>query len=282
MGIWFSSNNMKAENPKVILITGASSGLGKVSALHLLGRGHIVYGAARRVEQMQDLVAKGGHAIKLDVTDEQSCVDAVKRIIGEQGKIDVLVNNAGFALYGPVELVPVADAQRQFQVNLFGLAQLTKQVVPHMRSAGAGTIINVSSMGGLVYTPFGAWYHATKYALEGWSDCLRLELAPFGIKVAIVEPGGFKTELGHGVFDKSIEMAKDTPYLSRLEKLNAAAENSQNMLGDPIVIAKVIQEAVEAKNPKHRYLKGPFAREFVFIKSWFGTAVFDWVLNQQF
>ena len=281
MGGIFSSNK-KAKTPKVILVTGASSGLGKTTALHLIARGHIVYGAARRVEQMQDLVAQGGHAMKLDVTDEKACTEAVKRILAEQGKIDVLVNNAGFALYGPVELLPVADAERQFHVNLFGLARLTKEVVPHMRGTGAGTIINVSSMGGRVYTPFGAWYHASKYALEGWSDCLRLELALFGIKVAIVEPGGFKTELGDGVFAKALAISNGGPYHQRLEKLEKASAASQDMLGEPIVIAKVIAEASEAKNPQHRYLKGPFAKEFVFIKNWFGTAVFDWVLNMQF
>lgn len=197
MGNLFSFFKKKV-TPKVILVTGASSGIGKITSLHLLERGHIVYGAARRVDRMQDIVAKGGHAIPLDVTDGNSCVEAVKRIVKEQGKVDVLVNNAGFALYGPVEEVSLEDAKRQFDVNLFGLARITKEVIPKMRESG-GTIINVSSMGGRIYAPFGSWYHATKYALEGWSDCLRLELAPFGIKVAIVEPGGFKTEVSERV-----------------------------------------------------------------------------------
>ena len=231
---------------------------------------------------MQDLVAAGGHAIGMDVMNHEQVHSEISKIIEKEGRVDVLVNNAGFALYGAVELVPVSDAERQFQVNLFGLAALTQKVIPHMRDAGTGTIINVSSMGGRIYTPFGAWYHATKYALEGWSDCLRLELAPFGIKVAIVEPGGFNTELGHNVIDKALEQATGGPYQGRLEKLHAANEATASALGDPIVIARVIQQASEAKNPKHRYLKGPFAKELVFIKEWLGTAVYDWVLNMQF
>ena len=166
-------------NKKVILITGASSGMGKESALTLLKQGHIVYGAARRKGKMQELVDLGGHALPLDVQDHGAAAGVVEQIIGENGRIDVLVNNAGYAIYGAVEETSIEDARRQFEVNLFGVAALTNAVLPHMRTQGSGAIINVSSMGGRMYTPLGAWYHATKYALEGWSDCLRLELKQF-------------------------------------------------------------------------------------------------------
>ncbi|MFN6117253.1 MAG: SDR family NAD(P)-dependent oxidoreductase, partial [Flavobacteriales bacterium] len=127
---------------QIILITGASSGMGKAFALRLLQEGHLVYGAARRVDQMQDIVAAGGRALPLDITDDASIIAAVERIIGEQGRIDVLLNNAGYAIYGSVEETDVRDARRQFEVNLFGLGRLTQLVVPHMRNAGRGRIIN--------------------------------------------------------------------------------------------------------------------------------------------
>ena len=168
---------------KVILITGASSGIGKDTALSLIKEGHIVYGAARRLEMMQDIVQAGGHAIKMDILNNEDVDKAVDRVISEHKRIDVLVNNAGYGLWGAVETISIDEAKRQFDVNIFGLAYLTKKVIPLMRNQKSGKIINMSSMGGKVYTPFGAWYHATKYALEGWSDCLRIELKSFGIDV---------------------------------------------------------------------------------------------------
>lgn len=142
---------------QVILITGASSGIGKATALKLIADGHIVYGAARRVANMQDLVDAGGHAIALDVCKEDQIVEAVKRIMDEQKKIDVLINNAGYAVYGSVEDTTMDDARRQFEVNIFGVARLTKEVLPIMRRQQSGKIINISSVGGKIYTPFGAW-----------------------------------------------------------------------------------------------------------------------------
>ena len=138
------------ETKKVILITGASSGIGKETALRLIREGHTVYGAARRVERMKDLQKAGGYAIAMDVTDDQSMQEGLAQVIKEQGQVDVLVNNAGYAIYGSVEETSIDDARRQFEVNLFGLARLTQLVLPHMRAAKRGTIINISSMGGKI------------------------------------------------------------------------------------------------------------------------------------
>ena len=171
MGSFFSKS---PPPPKVILVTGASSGIGYECAKDLIARGHIVYGAARRVDRMQPLVDMGGHAIGMDVMKEAEIVAAVKRIMKEQGRIDVLVNNAGYAIYGSVEDITIDEARRQFEVNIFGVARLTQEVLPHMRAAKSGTIINMSSVGGKIYTPFGAWYHATKHALESWRRVLSL------------------------------------------------------------------------------------------------------------
>ena len=181
---------------KVILITGASSGMGKESAKALIRKGHAVYAAARRIEQMEDLKSMGGYPIEMDITSENDVREVIETIIRKEGRIDVLWNNAGYGLYGAVEDVPIEDAKKQFEVNLFGLAAITQKVVPYMREANRGTIINTSSMGGKMYTPMGAWYHASKHAVEGFSDCLRLELEPFNIKVVVLEPGIIITEFG--------------------------------------------------------------------------------------
>ena len=178
----------------VVLITGASSGIGHATALALAARGWIVYGAARRVDRMQELEAAGCQVIAMDVTDDASLRAGVDRIIREQRRLDVLVNNAGYGSYGALEDVPIDEARRQFEVNVFGLARLSQLVIPTMRALGRGRIINVSSIGGRIYEPIGSWYHATKFAVEGLSDSLRIELAPHGIDVVIIQPGPIRTE----------------------------------------------------------------------------------------
>src|SRR6476619_3689489 len=179
---------------KVALVTGASSGIGKSIAVHLVESGWTVYAVARGVERMAALEARGIIPFAMDVTDDASMVAGVDRVITEQGQIDALVNNAGYGSYGPVEHVPIDEARRQFEVNVFGLARLTQLVTPHMRTRRRGRIVNISSIGGKLYEPLGAWYHATKFAVEGLSDSLRLELKQHGIDVAVIEPAGTKSE----------------------------------------------------------------------------------------
>ena len=270
---------------KVILVTGASSGIGKATAEHLIADGHTVYGAARRVEKMKGLEEKGGYAIQMDVTKENEIQACVNQIIEKEGHIDVLVNNAGYAVYGPVENVSLDDARRQFEVNLFGLAAITKEVIPHMREQKSGTIINISSVGGKVYTPFGAWYHATKHALEGWSDCLRLELEEFGIDVVIIEPGIIKTEFADVMYDPMVERSKGTPYEKKTEILAKATKGAYEKDGQnspPSVIAKTISNAVSSKRPKTRYAAGKLAKMLIFLRGlisdrWFDKAVMSQV-----
>jgi short-subunit dehydrogenase len=271
-------------NKKVIIITGASSGMGKDFAKTLIKMGHTVYGMARRVENMKELEDIGGRAIPLDISDEVQIDKAVSQVVSEKGKIDVLINNAGYAVYGTVEEVPLAQARRQFDVNIFGLASITQKVIPHMRKEQKGTIINISSMGGKVYTPLGAWYHATKHALEGWSDCLRLELSSHGIDVVIVEPGGIKTEFSKVFKDNLQGDSENGPYAPMMQKIFKSMKSMEekNQLSEPSVITDLIVKAVHSKKPKTRYVAGAFAKPMLFMRKHFSDRMFDKILTSQF
>lgn len=247
---------------KVALITGASSGIGKATAERLIRDGFTVYGAARRVEKMQDLEAQGGHVLHLDVTDEASCQDAIQTILDAEGRIDVLVNNAGYGSYGAVEDVPLDEARRQFDVNLFGLARLIQLVLPTMRAQRSGTLVNVSSIGGKIYGPLGAWYHATKHAVEGFSDALRIELADFGIDVVLIEPGAIRTEWDGIAVESMMETSGSGPYAAFAAKTKRFMEGAyQGGKGSPpSVVSDAIASAVASRKPKTRYVVGDQAR----------------------
>lgn len=269
---------------KVILITGASSGMGKDAALHLIDEGHIVYGAARRVDQMKELEDAGGYALKLDVTNEDHIIAGVKQVIDEQGRIDVLWNNAGYGLYGAVEDIPVDQARRQFEVNLFGLARITQEVLPHMRKQQSGTIINTSSMGGKMYTPLGAWYHGTKHALEGWSDCLRLELKPFNINVVILEPGVIATEFGDVLYEPLLKNSGDGPYAKMAKQVAQGTKDfydKPNAASPSSVISNTVSKIVNSRKPKTRYVKGKMAKPLMWVRKYMGDRIFDKAVMSQ-
>lgn len=261
----------------VVLITGASSGIGKATAKQLLSEGYIVYGAARKVEKMEDLKEAGMHVVSLDVADEASRKRCVETVINEQGRIDVLFNNAGFGLYGTVEETPLQDARYQFDVNLFGLAGMTQLVLPSMRKQKSGKIINTSSMGGKIYTPLGAWYHATKHAVEGFSDCLRLELEPFGIGVVVIEPGIIQTSFGDVLLDPLLKTSGDGPYKEMVQKMAKATKASYKKGGGspPSVVAEAVSKAIAARKPKTRYVPGKMGKLLIFIRKHFGDRMFD-------
>lgn len=268
---------------KTALVTGASSGMGKEIAKRLLNDGYDVYVAARQVEKMNDLVKLGARALRMDISKDDDIKAVVDTISVEVGAIDVLVNNAGFGLYGPVEQVGIEEARYQFEVNLFGAARLTQLLLPRMRARGTGTIVNITSMGGKIYTLLGAWYHATKHALEGWSDCLRLELAPFGINVVVVEPGLIETGFGNVLATGLLSRSGTGPY-SKVAQ--AVAQSTRDAYGqgrgtDPSVIAAVVAKAVSSKRPRTRYVAGRYALPMIKIREWFGDRVFDCVIMSQ-
>lgn len=268
---------------KVILITGASSGMGKESAKALIQQGHTVYTVARRIDQMQDLKNLGGYPIQMDVTKENDIQNVVDIIIQKEGKIDVLWNNAGYGLYGAVEDIPVDEARKQFEVNLFGLASVIQKVVPFMRKEKSGVIINTSSMGGKMYTPMGAWYHASKHALEGFSDCLRLELKEFNINVVILEPGIIVTEFSDVMLQNISKYSSKGVYSSLTHKLiNATKKMYDAGQGSKTtVISNTVINIVNTQKPKTRYRVGLWAKPMVWMRIYLGDRFFDKIIMSQ-
>jgi len=258
---------------RVVLVTGASSGIGEATATRMATAGFTVYGAARRVDRIAQL--PGVIPIAMDITDEEQVTAAVQRIIEEQGRLDVLVNNAGYAQYGPVEDISIDAARRQFDVNIFGLARLTQLVIPHMRAQGKGTIVNISSMGGRIYTPMGAWYHATKHALEGWSDCLRVELKPQGIDVIIIEPGGIATEFSEVLGQHAAEVSQPYAALQQSVARTMTDPSFQSKLDPPSLIADTILKAVQSPKPKGRYMAGYLAKPMWRLRRFGGDGLYD-------
>lgn len=268
---------------KVILITGASSGMGKESAKALIQQGHTVYAVARRIDQMQDLKELGGHPIQMDITQESDIQNVVDTIIQKEGKIDVLWNNAGFGLYGAIEDVPLNEARKQMEVNVFGMAAMTQKVVPYMRKANSGTIINTSSMGGKMYFPMGAWYHASKHAVEGLSDCLRLELKPFNIKVVVLEPGFIATEFGAVLLGQFEKLPKNSAYKNMMDKIAKGTADAAKGNGSskPSVISDAIVKIVNSKSPKTRYKVGKFSKMMPWMRIYLGDKLFDSIVMSQ-
>lgn len=267
---------------KVALVTGASSGIGEATAKQLREAGHIVYAAARRVERMQHLTASGIHVLAMDVTDEETMQAGIDRIVTEQGRIDILVNNAGYGSYGALEDVPMEEARRQFEVNVFGAARLAQLVLPHMRRQRSGTIVNVTSMGGKIYTPLGSWYHATKYALEAISDCLRLEVAPFGIDVVVIEPGGIRTEWPGIAADNVRAVSGDGPYAAQGDAVatSLTSDLSARYSSPPELIARTVAKAVRARRPRTRYAVGFGAKPLIFLHGALPDRTFDAVVRR--
>lgn len=252
---------------KVILLTGASSGIGYDTAVALAQQGHKVYAAARRVERMEPLRQYGIVPLKMDVTDEASMQEGVKTLLDAEGRIDVLINNAGYGYFGAVENVPMDDARNQLEVNVFGLARLCQLVLPTMRAQHSGRIINTASVAGRSVFYYGGWYHVSKYAVESLSDAMRMELKPFGIDVVIIEPGAIKTNWGIIAADHLIESSKGTAYEQTGTMM---ANNLRNMylsntISDPAVVRKAIVRAVNARRPCTRYRIGRMANAIVFF-----------------
>ena len=243
---------------KVILVTGGSSGIGFEAAQRLARMGHKVYAAARRTALMEPLVADGVTPLALDVTDDASRRQCVDTILKAEGRIDVLVNNAGYGYFGAVECVPLDDSRRQLEVNVFGLAEMTRLVLPAMREQGSGRIVNIASIAGRAVFPFGGWYNVSKYSVEALSDALRIELKPFGIDVAIIEPGCIKTDWGIIAADHLEECSRGTAYEQPALREAAAMRWAYkgNFITKPTRVAQAVVRAATSRCPRTRYRLG--------------------------
>jgi len=263
---------------KVAIVTGASSGIGEATAGRLHALGYSVYAAARRVNRMASLAEAGVRPIKLDLTDDASMVRCVDDVIADSGRIDVLVNNAGYRSYGSVEDVPISEARRQFDVNVFGLGRLTQLVLPHMREQRSGHIVNISSMGGKIHEPLGGWYHSTKFAVEGLSDCLRMELAPLGIHVVVIEPGAIRTEWSGIAADSLVTTSGSGAYAdqaARVAKVLRSGAGDTGRGSSPDVVANAVAKAVASRRPKTRYAVGTGVKPLLFARRVLSDRGFD-------
>ena len=253
---------------RAVLVTGCSSGIGRATAERLAAAGWTVYASARRLEAVEEL--SGCRPLRLDVTDDESMQAAVERIEREEGAVGVLVNNAGYSQSGAVEGVPLDEARRQFETNVFGVMRLTQLVLPGMREQRWGKIVNVSSMGGELTFPGGGWYHASKHAVEALSDALRFEVAGFGIDVVVIQPGLIRTGFAEAAVGSIV--VGDGPYGRFDAAVGAATAGAYDgafahrLGGGPATVAKAIEQAVTAKRPRTRYRVTPSARLFITLR----------------
>jgi len=268
---------------RAALVTGCSSGIGRASALALLGKGFVVYATARRPETLDDLAARGCRTLALDVTSEESMVAAVSAVEAEHGHVEVLVNNAGYALQGTVEECSLDAVRAQLETNVFGLVRLCQLVLPGMRAAGSGRIINVGSMGGRFTFPGGGFYHASKHAVEAISDALRLELAPFGVRVSLVQPGPVVSSFVDAAVD-SVDVTEG-PYAQFNQDLvdryrQAYDGSASNLEISPEKVADVIATAATAARPRSRYAVGAMAKSLITTRRLLPDVAWDAVVRQ--
>ena len=267
---------MEKENRRVVLVTGASSGIGLACATHLAGRGFRVYGTSRRAA-----AGSPGDVTMLtaDVTDDRSVEQAIATVLDREGRLDIVVNNAGMGIAGPVESTSIEQAKGQFEVNFFGAFRVCRAVLPAMRRQRSGYIINIGSIGGLLAIPYQSMYSASKFALEGLSEALRMEVRPFGIRVVIIEPGDHKTALTENRQFTEISIATDAYSPSFEAALLKTAHDEQSGPG-PEQIARLLYRIVNQRHPRLRYTIGPIPqRAAVWLKRLMPYSILEYTMR---
>ncbi len=266
---------------KSIVITGSSSGLGKGAAKYFAERGWRVAATMRTPEKETELTEIENISVyQLDVSDTESINTAAEQIINDFGKIDALVNNAGYGSYGILEATPEENMRRQFDVNVIGMLMVTKAFLPNMRENGDGIIVNISSVGGKITFPLGTLYHGSKFAVEGMSEALSYELSAVGITVKIVEPGGIKSNFGTTSFDMTVDGSPEE-YKPLVDKFVAGVKASEGGGADPSVIAKVVYDAVTDGTDQLRYTAGPGAQRTIATREKLSDTEYITFMKQQ-
>ena len=262
---------------QVVLITGASSGIGKAIAGNLVERGDVVYGTSRDPSRNAD--APGARQLPLDVLSDESVHACVRAVLEESGRLDALINNAGYALTGALEEASVGEAQEQFETNFFGMARMVKATLPVMRRQGVGRIINIGSLAGVMAVPFLGFYSATKHALEGYTEALRHEVRPFNIRVSLIEPGFIRTGLGKNSRTPRDFIGEYDPWRVRaLESITRYINTGP----DPEIVARCVLRAIESKRPKTRYKAGREAMQVILLRRLVPASVFEKLIRAHF
>jgi NAD(P)-dependent dehydrogenase (short-subunit alcohol dehydrogenase family) len=272
---------------KVVLITGCSSGIGKAAALSFAKAGFVTYATARSVETLEDLRAQGCYTLQLDVTDEDSMKAAVQTIENKHGSVDVLVNNAGYGLNGPVEELDMKSVRQQFETNVFGLVRLSQLVLPRMRRKDWGRIINIGSVGGTFTAPGAGAYHASKWAVESFNDALRFEVKPFGVDVVLIQPTGVYTAFDKKIAVSGSPLSATSPYKFFMD--NHVKVTTQMFSGNSSAgiiraedVAKVILKAAQVQRPRTRYKVGLSAHIYSGLRRLVSDRVWDKIMAVQF
>jgi len=265
-----------SNDPKIILITGASSGIGKATAVYLAQKGHIIYGTSRYPGSYPK--PNSYTMLQMDVTDNESIQYAVNQIISDRNKIDVLINNAGFGIAGAMEDTSIGKAKEQFETNFFGTVRLIKSVLPIMHKQDSGLIINISSIGGLIGLPFQSMYSASKFAIEGLTESLYMELHSSNIKITMIEPGDFKTG-----FTEKREISKNANQSDAFQNTLNIIENDENSGQNPELIGKLLNQIINKSNPRLRYTVGAFDQKLaVILKRLLPNCFFDWIIMKHY
>ena len=263
---------------KVVLITGCSSGIGRDLAQRLTVAGYNVVATARKIESLNDLQA--ALKLPLDVTQPESVIQAIGRTIQQFGRIDVLVNNAGYTVYGAVEEITDGQVRQIFETNVFGVLRMVREVAPHMRRQGSGRIINISSIFGKLPFPVNGVYSSTKFAIEALSDALRLEMADLGVKVVLIEPAAVKSSFGENAQSHTQGTLSNpaSPYRVLYQNFEQMAASMHQQGSEPGTVSKVVRQAIEATRPKARYRVGVgFSGRLVM---WLGDSAWDFALRR--
>jgi NAD(P)-dependent dehydrogenase (short-subunit alcohol dehydrogenase family) len=262
---------------RTVLVTGASSGIGRACALHFASRGCRVYGTSRSGKGEAD----GIHWLKVNVDDDASVTEAIDAIVKEAGGVDVVINNAGFAVAGSIEDTSIAEAKSQFETNVFGVLRVCRAVLPSMRARKTGLIVNISSLGGIFGMPFSGIYSASKFAVEGISEALRLETRAFGVKVVLVEPGDIRTNLPEA--RRAVAGSVGSPYERSFARVMELSKRDEDNAPDPLVVAELIGRIADMRSPKMRYTVGMFSQRVVYwLKRVLPVRLFTWVLSKAF